>query len=548
MIFAVQRQYMNQQSHQKVIMEDNKQITNRQIRDFCTRSKPTLDKLVKLAKKAIHEKLEGVVMIPDDHGLNKTGKKQISEYASLMLLTNESLNTDERQRLNGIIKSTIERDEIRLRFFTWDLEHLWGKFCDQPDELSLSISQGYPVLNSRLIDSLMLSAKLRNLVLEQFSNYVLAICFSGSFARLTYTQTSDFDLFVVVDDTSVKKMTKDELELKITDVFQGFIDKLNVQHPMACKINLQTYLLTEFWQFIKNHSSVVHTLLRDGIPLYDKGIFVVWKNMLNSGLLQPSATACELFVNDSEERFLILGKKINGLVIEDMYWILIQYAQATLMISGIPALTDRETIELLLCENVNHKLSIKQHNLSYLKELVETRKTIERQERECLSVSEFSDHFHRFSIARVDLRQAYERQKFKNINKKLNLLLQTLNVRLQSIVNELISLSGCSANIHGESLNSYLYAYQIGGQSLMDHVKQIKTVTSEIPESDFPVAYFEHAFHSLERKLNDIENIFGHNAKGEKARIEKQEDMYLLIIPIEKKIVDLSNMTETKME
>ena len=36
-------------------------------------------------------------------------------------------------------------------------------------------------------------------------------------------------------------------------------------------LNVQVYLLTEFWEKVKDAEPVIFTFIRDGVPLYDRG-------------------------------------------------------------------------------------------------------------------------------------------------------------------------------------------------------------------------------------------------------------------------------------
>jgi len=49
------------------------------------------------------------------------------------------------------------------------------------------------------------------------------------------------------------------------------------------KINIQVYILTDFWDSIKEANPIIFTFLRDGVPFYDRGIFMPWKQLLKMG-------------------------------------------------------------------------------------------------------------------------------------------------------------------------------------------------------------------------------------------------------------------------
>ena len=61
-------------------------------------------------------------------------------------------------------------------------------------------------------------------------------------------------------------------------------------------LHVQTYLLTEFWDAVKDAHPVMFTFIRDGIPIYDRGTFMPWKALLKMGKLKPTPEAIDMFM------------------------------------------------------------------------------------------------------------------------------------------------------------------------------------------------------------------------------------------------------------
>jgi mannose/fructose/N-acetylgalactosamine-specific phosphotransferase system component IIB len=73
-----------------------------------------------------------------------------------------------------------------------------------------------------------------------------------------------------------------ELKEKIRKIVLGMAAEISK------KFNCQTYLLTEFWEYVRDANPVIFTLLRDGVPLIDKGLFAPWRLLLRMGRIKPT--------------------------------------------------------------------------------------------------------------------------------------------------------------------------------------------------------------------------------------------------------------------
>ncbi len=355
-------------------MINQKESSHPKIRNYYLRWKTKFDNVsTELAKKLKNE-IEAIIILPNDLSFNADLEKQhISKLVTFLVITKNIVNNENIQKQiekrERVIVNSIKNQNIRIQYSIYHLEELWNKFNDHTNRYSFSLSTCYPIYSETVIDSLILAIKLKEKILETFGKYTLAICFSGSVARLTFTEKSDFDLFIVIDDTDVKKMSKNEIRDRIIGIFQRNINELVGKLKISSNLNFQSYLLTDFWLSLRNNSPIIHTLLRDGIPIFDKGIFIAWKKMLQNGVLSPTSTACELYVYNSEKRFTNFKKKINNLIIEDLYLILIQYAQSILMINGIPPTTPQETLAILSNENAKYSFNFKKKSITYLNDL-----------------------------------------------------------------------------------------------------------------------------------------------------------------------------------
>jgi predicted nucleotidyltransferase len=123
--------------------------------------------------------------------------------------------------------------------------------------------------------------------LQFIEKYIVAYVLAGSIVQGKATPESDIDVFIVIDDTDVKRMTRAELKDKLRAIIIGMGVQAGEITGIRNKINIQVYILTDFWESIKEAHPVIFTFLRDGVPFYDRGIFMPWKQLLKMGRIKP---------------------------------------------------------------------------------------------------------------------------------------------------------------------------------------------------------------------------------------------------------------------
>src|SRR3989344_1150644 len=92
---------------------------------------------------------------------------------------------------------------------------LWNYGLDSKFEFIDAISSSFPVYDNGFLGALRIAAIHKSLVLRKFEKYVASYVIAGSLVRGTASKDSDVDVFVVIDDTDVKRMPRLELLEKI---------------------------------------------------------------------------------------------------------------------------------------------------------------------------------------------------------------------------------------------------------------------------------------------------------------------------------------------
>jgi len=113
------------------------------------------------------------------------------------------------------------------------------------------------------------------------------------------------------------------------------------------QFHVQTYILTDFWEAVKDANPVMFTFIRDGVPLYDRGMFMPWKLLLKMGRVRPSPEAIDMQMDVGEKMLERTRFKLLSVVGEDLYYAILNPAQAALMLYGVNPPTPKETINLM---------------------------------------------------------------------------------------------------------------------------------------------------------------------------------------------------------
>ena len=212
---------------------------------------------------------------------------------------------------------------------------LWNYGLDSKFEMVDAISGGYPVYDNGFLGALRVASIHKSLILRKFEKYVTTYVVAGSLVRGTASKDSDVDVFVVIDDTDVKRMPRMELLEKLRGIIYDYIREATALAGVKNILNVQVYLLTDFWQSVKDAHPVMFTFIRDGIPLYDRGTFIPWKLLLYTGRIKPSPEAIDLYMKEGDRTEEMVKRRLLDSMI-DSYYGIVTPTQAMFMLAGEP--------------------------------------------------------------------------------------------------------------------------------------------------------------------------------------------------------------------
>ncbi len=210
---------------------------------------------------------------------------------------------------------------------------VWNYGLDSKFELIDAVGSSYPLHDKGLLGALRVANIHKTLVLRKFEKYVATYAVGGSLVRGTAGKDSDVDTFVVIDDTDVKKMPRMQLLEKLRGFIYDYIREANALAGVKNILNVQVYLLTDFWQSVKDATPVIFTFIRDGVPMHDRGTFLPWKLLLKMGKIKPSPEAVDTFMKYGDQNESLVKRRLIDAMV-DIYWGVITPTQALMMLAG----------------------------------------------------------------------------------------------------------------------------------------------------------------------------------------------------------------------
>lgn len=386
-------------------MQKTKKVEEIQLPDISKLPKEMQKRLANIKKKLekfktellskFGEYISGIALIPPpkpeqaagqqaEEG-GKPGQKPDANDIHILVLVDDSdsskmLKFELKQKLSTIVDETAKKTDEAIKPRTIILSELWQSCYDAKYEMLQLIAVSAPVYDKGMLAAIKLSEIHKTMALKKFERYIVSYVLFGSLTRGEATAESDIDVAIIVDDTDVKKMTRAELKDKLRAIIIGMGIEAGELTGIRNKLNIQVYILTEFWDSIKEANPVIFTILRDGVPFYDRGMFMPWKQLLKMGRIKPSTEAIDMFMSAGEQMVSRVKVKLKEIVETDIFWATLTPTQAALMLYGVPPPTPKETIELVEDIFVKKEKLLEPRYVADLKEIRKYYKGLEHGE------------------------------------------------------------------------------------------------------------------------------------------------------------------------
>jgi len=334
-----------EEENKEIMTEEEISQISPEIQKKLDEIKKTLEKFKEEVLKKYSKEIVGIELLPPEKEKKKSQEINILiliDDAEVQKVNKEALKTKMENSLNDMAKG-IDKNIRPQPLFTSDLKEMCydGKY----DVLEL-IATGALVHDKGMLSALKAAEVHKDMAIKKFEKYVISYVAAGSLFRGD-SKPNDIDVYIIIDDTDVKKMSRAELKDKLRAIISDMGYTAGKIVGVEAQFHVQTYILTDFWDSIKDANPVIFTFLRDGVPLFDRGVFMPWKLLLQMGRIRPSPEAIDMNMDIGEKLIERVKQKLLSVVGEDLFYAALNPAQAALMLYGIPPPTPKETVKLI---------------------------------------------------------------------------------------------------------------------------------------------------------------------------------------------------------
>ncbi|MEK6852864.1 MAG: nucleotidyltransferase domain-containing protein, partial [Nanoarchaeota archaeon] len=355
-----------------------------QLKEIPPEVKKEIDKLRANLQKFTNELLKkmpfilsvGVLpVLPPLPGTEHAKKPEKKKPELVIVIPDEKLK--EVNKIEKEVAEIVKKQGLEVIFIVRATSELWQLCFDGHYPDIERIGMAVPLSDKGLLGALRVAVIHKNLVIRKFEKYVVSYVIAGSLVRGQATKTSDVDIYVIIDDTDVKRMSRFELKERLRSMILAYAFEANEFAAAKNKLSPQIYILTDFWESVKDANPVIFTFIRDGVPLYDRGTFMPWKLLLKMGKIKPSPEAIDMFLLLGEKMEKRVKEKLSFIATEDIYWGVITPSQAALMLYGLPPPTPLETIEVMEKTFVEKEKLLEKKYVNILEKIVKLYKEFE---------------------------------------------------------------------------------------------------------------------------------------------------------------------------
>jgi predicted nucleotidyltransferase len=329
----------NQDELQKNMEKTRKELNKLKL--FATKKYPFIEAIGLLPPQALK------IFIEEEIGENvpKEEFEKLHKKIHLFVVVPDD-KAKEIPKIREELVKQIEKEKHNVWIYIKTNSDVWEYGMDSKFDILSAIAMSFPLHDKGLLKSLRVAEVHKTLVLQKFERYVVSYVIAGSLVRGETTKTSDVDAFIIINDTDVKRMPRLELKERLRGIIYQYISEAYAIAGVKENIlNVQVYLLTDFWESVKDAHPVIFTFIRDGIPLYDRGTFMPWKVLLKMGKLKPSPEAIDMFISMGDKTVKRAKDALLDILVHDIYWGVITPSQALLMLYGLPPPTPKQTVK-----------------------------------------------------------------------------------------------------------------------------------------------------------------------------------------------------------
>jgi predicted nucleotidyltransferase len=186
-------------------------------------------------------------------------------------------------------------------------------------------------------------------LLDKLGDKVKVVAVWGSVAKGEHGHDSDIDTLVVLDDTKLQKDVPDDaknkIRKKVTDLAKETDERITIQYfPF----------LTEFWDSLRKGEPLAIEAVRNGTPVYDTGIFMPAKRLLERGKISGTQESVKKRLKLGAAGYKKAEKTMRSSLPHKLEQAMANAGQAPIMLSGAnppPKEKVPEKLEEMFVEN-----------------------------------------------------------------------------------------------------------------------------------------------------------------------------------------------------
>ena len=161
-------------------------------------------------------------------------------------------------------------------------------------------------------------------MVQQFRLFIKTVAVFGSFARGDIGGKGDIDILILVDDGAL------ELRGEVKKLYNQEMQRIIRSEHSPLKFHVNTVPLSEFWDGIRIADPILLNIVREGLPIFDRGFFVPVKKLMEQGKIRPTTESMFLCL-DNADMHLVRHQDFLLKSANELYWAAIDSVHAALM-------------------------------------------------------------------------------------------------------------------------------------------------------------------------------------------------------------------------
>lgn len=166
-------------------------------------------------------------------------------------------------------------------------------------------------------------------LVEKLGEKVKCVAVWGSVPKGEHGYDSDIDTLVILDDTKLQKDVpqdaRDKIKKKVTNLAKETDERITIQYfPF----------LTEFWDSLRSGEPIAIEAVRNGEPVYDVGIFMPAKRLLERGKISGTRESVKKRLNMGAKGYKKAESTVRSSIPHKLEQAMANAGQGPIMLAG----------------------------------------------------------------------------------------------------------------------------------------------------------------------------------------------------------------------